>query len=47
MNAIVFPKNQAIGHSQRRKWNPGPSGPPKNRVTITADIVIMFMNSAR
>src|SRR5271155_5031713 len=25
----------------------GPSGPPKNKVTTTADIVIVFMNSAR
>ena len=25
----------------------GPSGPPKNSVTTTADIVIVFMNSAR
>ncbi len=25
----------------------GPSGPPKNRVTTTADMVIVFMNSAR
>ena len=25
----------------------GPSGPPKNRVTVMADMVIVFMNSAR
>ena len=25
----------------------GPSGPPKNSVTMTADMVMVFMNSAR
>ena len=25
----------------------GPSGPPKNRVTVMADMVMVFMNSAR
>ena len=43
----VLPTNQKIGHTHRRKWKPGPSGPPKNSVTMIADIVIMFMNSAR
>ena len=44
----VFPRNQKIGKSQRRiiTCGAGPSGPPKNRVTTTADIVIVFMNSA-
>ena len=28
-------------------WGIGPSGPPKNRVTTTADMVMAFMNSAR
>ena len=28
-------------------WGTGPSGPPKNRVTTMADMVIVFMNSAR
>ena len=28
-------------------WGTGPSGPPKNRVTVMADMVMVFMNSAR
>ena len=28
-------------------WRCQPSGPPKNSVTMIADIVIVFMNSAR
>src|ERR1700722_3950896 len=36
-----------IGHSQGKKWKPGPSGPPKKSVTKIADQVIVFMNSAR
>ena len=42
-----MPRNHRIGQSHRTTWNPGPSGPPKNNVTTTADIVIVFMNSAR
>ena len=43
-----MPRNQAIGNSQRRiiTCGAGPSGPPKKRVTTTADMVIVFMNSA-
>ena len=42
-----MPRNQRIGQSHRRTWKPGPSGPPKNSVTMTADMVMTFMNSAR
>src|SRR5580658_9514047 len=28
-------------------WGMGPSGPPKKRVTVMADMVMTFMNSAR
>ncbi len=46
---MVLPRNHRIGHSQYR-WamcGIGPSGPPKNRVTVMADMVMVFMNSAR
>src|SRR5580698_1695298 len=47
-NTSVLPKNHRIGITQD-KMNTcavGPSGPPRNRVTTMADIVIVFMNSA-
>ena len=28
-------------------WGMGPSGPPKKRVTVMADMVMVFMNSAK
>src|ERR1700679_1707598 len=46
---MVLPRNHRMGHSQYRcgTWGIGPSGPPKNRVTVMADMVMVFMNSAR
>ena len=42
-----LPKNHTIGHSEGRKSNVGPFGPPRNRVTTMAEMVTVFMNSAR
>src|SRR4051794_30666753 len=36
-----------IGLSASRKPSNGPDGPPRNKVTAIADMVITFMNSAR
>ncbi len=46
---MVLPRNHRIGkiHSMWGMWGTGPSGPPKNRVTVIADMVMVFMNSAR
>src|SRR5450631_2235062 len=53
-NASTFTMNQTTGIShtlivpvRERKPSDGPEGPPRKRVTATADIVITFMNSAR
>src|SRR3954466_14192363 len=50
----TFAMNQNTGMSHtltvpvdERNPSAGPDGPPRNRVTATADIVIRFMNSAR
>ncbi len=44
----VFPKNHSTGttHDRMNTCGVGPSGPPRNKVTTMADIVIVFMNSA-
>ena len=42
--------NHAVGKIQLRTQsgpNDGPLGPPRKTVTMIADIVIVFMNSAR
>ena len=46
---MVLPRNHRMGQSQYTwgMWGTGPSGPPKNRVTVMADMVMVFMNSAR
>ena len=48
-SAVVFTTNHRIGKSQLSAGMSGchPSGPPKKSVTMIADIVIVFMNSAR
>src|SRR4051794_34687133 len=53
-NAMTFAPNQNSGMnhtlitlSAPRKPRAGPDGPPRNNVTATVDIVMMFMNSAR
>src|SRR5579872_2088224 len=48
-NVTVLSKNQAMGKTQRRCDTGGthPAGPPRKRVTMTADMVIVFMYSAR
>src|SRR5580700_915630 len=46
----VFAANQTIGIQMSdvgMNRGIGPSGPPKKRVTTTADMVTVFMNSAR
>src|SRR5580700_10691524 len=48
--AAVLIRNQMTGIQMSdvgMKRGMGPSGPPKNSVTTTADMVIVFMNSAR
>src|SRR3954469_19362779 len=56
VSATTLIMNQKIGtsHTLIAPWvhdfdgqNAGPLGPPRNSVTVTADIVMMFMNSAR
>ena len=44
----VLPRNHATGISHDRTGTcaVGPSGPPRNSVTTTADMVMVFMNSA-
>src|SRR5271168_2200523 len=45
----TLPRNHTVGNqmSKLAMWGTGPSGPPKNRVTTTPDMVMTFMNSAR
>src|ERR1700685_1575388 len=48
--AAVLIRNQSTGIQMSEvgmKRGMGPSGPPKNKVTTTADMVMVFMNSAR
>src|ERR1017187_783037 len=48
--AAVLIRNQRMGIQMSdvgMKRGTGPSGPPKNKVTTTADMVMVFMNSAR
>src|SRR5580700_9498982 len=48
--AAVLIRNQMTGIQMSdvgMKRGMGPSGPPKNSVTTTADMVMVFMNSAR
>src|ERR1700735_822830 len=48
--AAVLIRNQMTGiqiSDVGMKRGMGPSGPPKNSVTTTADMVMVFMNSAR
>ena len=40
-------RNHTVGHSQPQPKKIGPAGPPKNSVTMIADIVMTFMNSAK
>src|ERR1700720_3347075 len=44
----VLPKNHRMGmsHDRMNTCAVGPSGPPRNRVTTMADMVMVFMNSA-
>ena len=44
---ITLPKNQISGQIQSGPNNNGPDGPPRNSVTMIADVVIVFMNDAR
>src|SRR6266545_2149226 len=44
---ISLAKNQISGHTQSGPNSVGPLGPPRNSVTMMADIVIVFMNDAR
>src|SRR3954451_25016946 len=53
-SATTLNPNQNSGMNQTfttlsgaRKPSAGPDGPPRNNVTATVDIVMMFMNSAR
>ena len=45
---MVLPRNHKMGttHERTRTCGVGPSGPPRNSVTMMADIVMVFMNSA-
>src|SRR5580698_9125995 len=46
----VLIRNQMMGMKMvapGMAWGIGPLGPPKKRVTTTADMVMVFMNSAR
>src|SRR3954471_23625865 len=47
MNTNVLAKNQTMYINQDGRPKVGPSPPPRKSVTITADIVTVFMNSAR
>src|SRR6266496_1862576 len=47
ISTTSFTRNHSRGHSQEATWNIGPCHPPKNRVTATAETVIMCMYSAR
>src|SRR5215218_4749555 len=47
MKKKTLTTNHRIGHSQGRKSNAGPSGPPRKAVVATAETVTMFRYSAR
>ena len=46
-NTRTLAKNHTVGQNQVMPNGTGPAGPPKNRVTMIADMVTTFMNSAR
>ena len=48
LNSSSIPsRTQKLGQMRSGPGPMGPAGPPRNRVTMIADMVIVFMNSAR
>ena len=46
MKTSTLRKNHTVGQIQSGPKSSGPRGPPKNSVTMIAEMVTTFMNSA-